>query len=71
MCKREVIFFGVLFLWFIFVIVEILFFPVFARSCGVFVNLIPIWLLFCIIVPRYFSKKYNIWLESDFFKKNK
>lgn len=69
MCKREGIFFGILFLWLILIAVEVILFPVFASDSGQLVNLAPVLLLFAIIIPRYFCKQYNNWLESDLFKK--
>jgi hypothetical protein len=63
MCKREGIFFGVLFLWILLAIVEISFFPIIGKNSE-FINIIPILILFLAILPRYFSRRYNNWLES-------
>ena len=71
MCKREGIFFGVIIFWLLMVVIEITIFPIFARINGVFMNLLPILMLMAIIIPRYFSKRYNNWLESDLIKKKK
>ena len=68
MCKREGIFFGVLIFWVLMVIVEITIFPIFAKDYGVLFNLVPVLILMVIITPRYFSKRYNNWLESDLIK---
>jgi hypothetical protein len=69
MCKREGIFFGMIFFWLIMIFIEILIFPGFAKNFGVYMNILPVAILVVIIIPRYFSKKYNNWLESDLFKK--
>lgn len=69
MCKREGIFFGVMMLWFIFILVELFIFPTFAVRYGTLANLIPILILFFAIVPRLFSKRYNNWLELDLWKR--
>jgi len=69
MCKREGIFLSVMLLWFIFILVKIFIFPTFAVKFGNSISIIPISVLLIAIIPRYFSNKYNNWLESDLFKK--
>jgi hypothetical protein len=68
-CKREGIFFGVVFLWFVALIFSgifmIIFGSKFLHEYGTLLSLIPTSILFFTIVPRIFSKKYNNWLESD------
>lgn len=68
MCKREGIFFGILIFWLLMVMAEITVFPVFAKEYGLLFNIVPVLILMVIITPRYFSKRYNNWLESDLIK---
>jgi len=71
MVRRELIFFGTLISWMILIILGILLCPITLGKSGYLFNLIPIFVLFISIIPRYFSTKYNKWLETDPFKKNK
>ena len=71
MCKREGIFFSVMIFWIIVAIIQCVFFPNFVGKLATLVDLVPIEILFCTIVPRIFSNRYNDWLETDFFKKIK
>ena len=68
---REGMFFGVVFLWLMMIALEVFVFPVFAAKYGTFLTLIPIMILMIIIFPRYFSKRYNNWLESSINKNKK
>lgn len=69
MCKREGIFFGVVFMWFLMLIVSAIFMLCFGSGFlskyGTFLSIIPMSILMLAIVPRVFSKKYNDWLEAD------
>jgi len=69
MCKREGIFFGVVFMWFMMLIFSAIFMLCFGsefiHKYGTFLSIIPMSILILAIVPRVFSKKYNDWLEAD------
>lgn len=68
MCKREGIFFGVIFLFLltlIFSLILLIFGYNFLKEYGPYFSPIMISLLMIAILPRIFSKKYNNWLESD------
>ena len=58
MCRKDYIFFGVIFLWLIVILFEVIMIPNFATKYGTFLNVIPITLLFIIIMPTFnFIKK--------------
>ena len=63
MCKKDVIFFSIVFLWILMIICEVIFGVI--KEYGEFLNLIPIVILSLLIIPRIYLKKYNNWLESD------
>ena len=68
MCRKDYIFFSIIFLWFIVIICEVIIFPTFAKQYGLFLNVVPLTILFIIIMPRIFSSRYNNWLESGIEK---
>ena len=68
MCKREGIFFGVIFLFLLILLFSVIFLFFgynFLKEYGPYFSPIMILLLTIAILPRTFSKKYNNWLESD------
>jgi len=69
MCKREGIFFSVMILWLLMLTIEITMFSSFAKEYGAILNIVPILILLIIIIPRYFSRTYNNWLESGLNQK--
>jgi hypothetical protein len=69
MVRRELIFFGTLIGWLLFTLIGVFEFPIFLKMFGYLDNLLVILILIGVIIPRYFSKKYNTWLETDPFRK--
>jgi hypothetical protein len=65
MVRRELIFFGVLFGMMLNLLLGTFLYPEFLILQGYWSNIIPIVILIGFIIPRYFSKKYNNWLETD------
>ena len=69
MVRRELIFFGTLIGWMLCILLGIWVFPTFLKNMGQLWSLVPILTMVGLIFPRYFSKRYNNWLETDPFKK--
>lgn len=64
MVRRELIFICIIVAWMLMLATEIIFFTEIVAKYGVIISWLPILIMLGFIAPRFFSEKYNKWLET-------
>jgi len=67
MLKKDLIFLIIVTIWLLMIFIE-MFFIDFMLKYGQILNFITVFILFVIVFPKFFSSKYNNWLESKLKK---